>query len=122
MTTEQVNGNTSDGYHTFNELYEFRMLYHAALCNELVALPGNPHRIHKSDRHSDGQLCFDGGWFVVVMQLPTGQVTNHYEYTRENWALFRVPVFSRADPWDGHTVQDVLVRLRRFIETMGMPQ
>ena len=31
----------SDGYHTFKELYEFRMLYKAALFNELVNKIGN---------------------------------------------------------------------------------
>lgn len=27
-------GNYSDGYHTFNELYEFRKVYNAALFND----------------------------------------------------------------------------------------
>lgn len=30
----KINGETSDGYHTFNELYEFRMIYNAALFND----------------------------------------------------------------------------------------
>ena len=30
----KVTGNTSDGYHTFNELYEFRKVFNAALFNE----------------------------------------------------------------------------------------
>lgn len=29
-----VDENTSDGYHTFKELYKFRLLYNAALFNE----------------------------------------------------------------------------------------
>lgn len=29
-------GNVSDGYHTFNELYRYRMLYNAAFFNELA--------------------------------------------------------------------------------------
>lgn len=29
-------GNVSDGYHTFNELYKYRMLYNAAFFNELA--------------------------------------------------------------------------------------
>ena len=33
----KVDGNTSDGYHTFNELYEFRKLYNALFFNELSA-------------------------------------------------------------------------------------
>ena len=30
----EVTGSTSDGYHTFDELYEFRKMYNAALFNE----------------------------------------------------------------------------------------
>lgn len=29
-------GEVSDGYHTFNELYQYRMLYNAAFFNELA--------------------------------------------------------------------------------------
>jgi hypothetical protein len=28
--------------------------------------------------HSDGTQCFNGQWFIVVAQLPTGQISNHY--------------------------------------------
>lgn len=34
MAEQVVTGETSDGYHTFNQLYEFRKLYNAALFNE----------------------------------------------------------------------------------------
>ena len=30
----EITGETSDGYHTFNGLYRFRLLYNAALFNE----------------------------------------------------------------------------------------
>ena len=59
----------SDGYHTFAELYEYRMLYNALAANAM------PDKATKSWRHSDGELCFGGGWFVVVLDLPAGQVT-----------------------------------------------
>lgn len=29
------------------------------------------YKVHKSWRHPDGELCFDGGWFVVQATLPT---------------------------------------------------
>ena len=74
---EMVTGETSDGYHTFNELYEFRKLYNAALFNEWASQ--GKYDVHKSKFHADGGKCFGGGWFIVMAQLPTGQISNHYE-------------------------------------------
>ena len=107
----QVTGETSDGYHTFNELYEFRKLYNAVLFNEWSSR--GVYRVHKSVRHSDGELCFGGGWFIVMATLPTGQISNHYEL--KDWDLFNVPERERADKWDGHTAQDVAKRLREYL-------
>lgn len=89
----------SDGYHTFAELYEYRMLYNALAANAM------PDKAMKCWRHSDGELCFGGGWFVVVLTLPTGQVTNHY-----------VPAVEHTDlpPYDGHTPAKAAERLRRY--------
>lgn len=53
-------GNVSDGYHTFDELYRYRMLYNAAFFNEL-AKKGDI-KVCKSHRHYDGEECFGGGW------------------------------------------------------------
>ena len=101
----------SDGYHTFNELYEFRKQYNAALFNEWGKL--GKFDVHKSLRHHDGNLCFDGGWFIVVAILPTGQITNHYKL--EDWDLFNIPEYDRAKyEYDNHTPADVLQRLRHI--------
>lgn len=106
-------GEVSDGWHTFNELYEYRMLYNAALFNEM-AKGRNFNEVHKSLRHNDGELCFGGGWFVVVALLPTGQITNHYKI--EDWELFNIPECDKAKfIFDGHTPADVSKRLRQFI-------
>ena len=109
----KITENTSDGYHTFKELYEFRLLYNAALFNEWAK-----HRIfgaHKSKRHSDGELCFGGGWFIVVAQLPTGQISNHYEL--KDWDKFNIPEMEVPVLYDGHTASDVAERLRNFLES-----
>ena len=104
----EINGNTSDGYHTFNELYEFRMAYNAALFNEF-AIQGK-YSVHKSKRHYSGEECFGGGWFIVVALLPEGQISNHYKL--EYWNLFKIPEFDRAlYRFDGHTGKDVIHRL-----------
>lgn len=108
---EKVTGETSDGYHTFNELYEFRKLYNAALFNEWYKQ--DKYSVCKSRRHSDGEECFGGGWFIVVAYLPTGQISNHYEL--KDWDLFKCVVYDKAPEWDGHTEKDVLERLSKLI-------
>lgn len=104
-------GGFSDGYRTFDELYRFRMLYHAGLVNHA------PVRTVKSWRHGDGALCFGGGWFVVVTELPAGQISNHY--AAQHWDLFRVPEVEIAPPFDGHTAADVLDRLAAYVSGAG---
>ena len=103
-------GDVSDGYHTFRELYEYRMLYNAAWLN--LSVQHNEFPVVKSWRHSDGELCFGGGWFVVVATLPTGQVSNHYE--AEHWDKFLVPEGGPPE-YDGHTPAEAADRLRRYV-------
>ena len=125
-TMEADTNSISDGYHTFRELYEFRKVYNAALFNEWAMQKiSNPkwanednqpvhlpkYDVHKSWKHSDGELCFGGGWFIVVALLPTGQISNHYE--AKDWDLFNIPTTEKAKfDFDGHTSRDVLERLR----------
>ena len=102
-----ITGDTSDGYHTFNELYAYRKAYHALVENEW-ARQGR-YDVHKSWRHADGEPCFGGGWFIVVAETPAGQVSNHYK--ADDWPLFQCPERERGNPWDGHTPQVALDRL-----------
>ena len=102
-------GEVSDGYHTFNELYYYRMLYNAAFFNLLPK-----EWVHKSKRHHTGEECFGGGWFIVIANLPTGQVSNHYEL--KDWDLFKVPEKEFADEWDGHTPQEAAERLHKYLQ------
>lgn len=104
---------TSDGYHTFRDLYNFRMLYNAALFNEWAEK--GLYDTHKSYRHSDGELCFGKeNYFVVQAQLPTGQISNHYK--GQHWDLFAVPEVAQAAVWDGHTAEMVAERLEEFLK------
>jgi hypothetical protein len=113
-----VDGNTSDGYHTFNELYDFRMSYNAALFNEWAE--SGKHSVHKSRRHHDGELCFGGGYFVVVAVLPEGQISNHYK--EKYWDLFDIPQAEKAlFEFDGHTGSDVLSRLKSYRPQQAEP-
>lgn len=101
-------GKVSDGYHSFNELYEFRKAYNAALFNEWALQ--DKYSVHKSKKHNDGTLCFGGGWFIVVAVLEHGQISNHYEL--KDWDLFDIPEADKAMfEFDGHTGEDVINRL-----------
>ena len=110
-----VDENTSDGYHTFKELYEFRRLYNVALFNEWYSQ--GKYNVHKSQRHYDGELCFGrDDYFVVVATLPTGQISNHYPMS--DWDLFKCEAVEKAKAqWDGHTSQDVATRLLSFLQS-----
>lgn len=113
LTKQQIKitENTSDGYHTFKELYEFRKVYNAALFNEWHKQ--SKYWVHKSWRHHDGELCFGGGWFIVVAVLPGGQISNHYE--AKDWDLFQVKEVQKAIfEFDGHTGQDVIERIKEI--------
>lgn len=119
----------SDGYHTYDELYEFRKMYNAVLFNEwgnpnttrrfldekefdgVGSRTGREYNVHKSWKHYDGEDCFGGGWFIVSAMLPTGLISNHYK--AEDWDLFQVPEVEKAlYEFDGHTGADVLKRLK----------
>lgn len=108
-------GNISDGYHTFKELYEYRLLYNAAFFNELAKQ--GLYDVHKSKRHSNGEIPFgDPNRFIVVAELPTGQISNHYEM--KDWFLFQVPEKELSNEWDGHSPNDLAKRLRHHLEKM----
>lgn len=108
----QADGQTSDGHHTFDELYRFRLLYNAALFNEWARQ--SSIETVRSWRHFEGELCFGGGWFIVMAQLPTGQISNHYP--AEAWDLFhQVDAQERAWRWDGHNAHDVATRLEQAL-------
>jgi hypothetical protein len=107
-------GEISDGYHTFNELYDFRKMYNAAAFNAWAK--EGLYDVHKSIRHSDGTLCFGGGWFIVMAVLPGGQISNHYKM--EDWDLFQceeVEIVKQS--YDGHSAKDVLRRLEEVCLT-----
>lgn len=106
-------GEVSDGYHTFNELYRYSMLYNAAFFN-LLARSGQVE-VCKSRRHSDGEKCFGSDdWFIVMAILPTGQVSNHYE--SKYWDLFDVPERETAFEYDGHTPNEAADRLKKYLK------
>lgn len=94
-------GDLSDGYHTFNQLYNQRAILFAALVNL------NQNHAWKSWRHEDGKYCFDSNmeWFIVGIDTPCGSYTYHYE--KKYWDLFNCRELECGKHWDGHTEEDV---------------
>lgn len=88
----------SDGYHTFADLYEQRLILSAALAKN------NPYA-WKSKRHEDGSVPFGGGWFIMGFDTGEGCYTYHYEL--KDWDLFQCKELDKGKPWDGHTSKDV---------------
>ena len=92
-------GSLSDGFHTFDGLYEQRMYLFAALVKTYK------DKSWKSYRHEDGELCFGGGWFIVGIDTPEGSYTYHYK--DKYYSMFDCIELGRAKHWDGHTEKDV---------------
>lgn len=96
-------GKLSDGFHTFDSLYEQRLILFAAL------VKAYKDKAWKSYRHEDGEYCFGGGWFIVGIDTPEGSYTYHYE--NKHWDMFDCIDLPRAKHWDGHTEADAETRL-----------
>ena len=110
----KITENTSDGYHTFKELYEIRKAYNVALFNEWGKYEVPYYNVHKSRKHHNGEYPFgNDNWFIVCAKLPTGQISNHY--TMDNWDLFKIPETEKSlYEFDGHTTHDVIDRLLKM--------
>lgn len=124
-------GDTSDGYHTFDELYEHRTGLLAALCNLWAAvlegegLEVDPrYVIFKSWHHHDGEM-YDGMFIVgincsEVIGKRAKWATWHCE--AEWWDRFAIPEADCAPEWDGHTPAEALARLLEGFTPQGGDQ
>lgn len=100
-------GDISDGYHTFNELYDHRAALTAAL---FKSLPSDT--VYKSKKHHDGTM-YDG-MFIVGANLPgIGEISYHYDLDPW-WDVFNIREVENAPEWDGHTPNDVIERLKAY--------
>lgn len=100
MSAEDQNtGNVSDGYHTFNDLYEQRMILFATLVNLF------PDISWKTRRHENGEPCFpDSDYFLVTIETPNGNYGYHFDMMY--WDYFHCKEIEKAKPWDGYTDKD----------------
>ena len=97
-------GDTSDGYHTFNELYEHRHALFLVVCHEFGGW--------KSRRHDDGSM-FDG-WFIAGVDTPLGQASYHMPVSW--WNRFDCKELVTAPKWDGHAPGVVPERICSLIQ------
>jgi hypothetical protein len=100
-------GQISDGFHTFDELYDHRCLLFIALANHIKI------NAWKSKKHDDDTSL--DGWFIVGITLSSGAITYHIPV--KYWELCHFETKKKAPKWDGHTSHDVIDRLKSFIET-----
>jgi len=108
----------SDGYHTFEELYEFRAMLTISLFKKICwrinfkDYPGGePEKmVWRSKLHSDSTM-FDGMFIFGYGKEPGKQITFHYHLDKWDDCDF-AETLDKAPEWDGHTPADVLERLK----------
>lgn len=100
-----ITGETSDGYHTFKELYHHRAVLFS------VIVKAFPDRAWKSRKHHDGSM-YDG-MFIVGIETPDGQATYHYDI-EPYWDMFKCKELEYAPEWDGHTPAQAIARIGKL--------
>lgn len=101
-------GKVSDGHHTFDDLYNHREALFRLICSIF------PENSWKSKYHDDG-IMFDGN-FIVGFKMGDCDITYHYDL--KFWNSYKVKALDRAPKWDGHSPDDVILRLRRLADSI----
>lgn len=94
-------GDVSDGYHTFNELYEHRHLL-------FIYLASTQLRAFKTWLDNEKEAW--AGWFILGINTEHGQIS--YHLPEKYWDLAAVPEVEFNEAYDGHDSRDVLERLK----------
>ena len=100
-----ITGETSDGYHTFNELYHHRAVLFS------VIVKAFHDKAWKARQHHDGTMY--SGMFIVGIDTPEGQASYHYDID-PYWDMFECRELERAPEWDGHTPAQAIERIRKL--------
>lgn len=112
-TFKIVNGDMSDGYHTFDELYEHRcLLYLLWLVEEAKWGAGRKREVFWVKDHFEG-------WDLVATNVGRKQISYHVpsEYRPVLEKCF-VRKESLDDVFDGHTSQAVAQRMKERINDL----
>ena len=108
LKRQEGRGEISDGFHTFNELYEHRHWLFLMLMDSHRAISW------ASRTHSDGSFIED--WFICGMNLPTGQIS--YHLPDRLWPCVEAMGLdcNEQPEYDGHTVEQVVTRLADMVK------
>ena len=99
---QKITGNTSDGFHTFNELYKHRGHLFAMICADHQDIAW------KSRFHADGTMF--PNMFIAGINTPYGQATYHMD-ADPFWDVLKVLELPAAPEWDGHTPSMAIARI-----------
>ena len=101
---DEGRGELSDGYHTFNELYQHR---HALFLALLKERGGWACRTHADGTMYEGQ-------FIAGMDLDGRQISYHLPV--DLWAIAEDLglVVDEPPEWDGHSSDEVALRLLEY--------
>lgn len=101
-TFKIVDGDISDGYHTFDELYQHRCLLFISLC-----LMRRDDVVWKKDHYE--------GWDCVYLKTNLGQISYHVPAKDFRAVLEHNFVHDESFEYDGHSPTDVVERLGLLI-------
>ena len=105
-------GSISDGYHTFDELYDHRDILFIGVCQLIVkSKPENP--VWRSKKHHDGSM-YEDQFIMGIHKEPGRQISYHMPLERWEETNFAETLES-APEWDKHTSDDVLERLKQLL-------
>jgi hypothetical protein len=106
---EILGDDISDGFHTFDQLYDHRCLLFVRLCQlQPQKAAWRPDRDY-------------GTWFVLYLETDCGQISYHVP---GKFLKFVEPSIPRIDEykWDGHSSETVLKRLEHLCSEFGEKQ
>ena len=98
----------SDGYHTFEELYQHRVALF------LIILKQNKDIAFKTLRNKEGEEWM--GWGIAGMETNFGQITYHIPI--KDYKKLGVKEINKNSKYDGHNASDTLNRLSQFLDSI----
>lgn len=99
----------TDGYHSFDELYEHRVRLFIALC-KILKEDANHNGIWRSKANADNSI-YDG-WFIMGIGKQKSKQISYHLPNRVWEATNFAETLPVAPEWDGHTPNDVIERLK----------
>lgn len=109
-----VGNDISDGYHTFDELYEHRCILYLAFVKSWADSTPNSRL--------DTYLCPEHyeGWDCLTIRLRGKLISYHIKSELNHLYTFPYTLLSKNQQeamYDGHSSEDVLARLEKFTKS-----